>query len=67
MLLGNSDFIMRQEQYHDLRREADQERLIRAAGLWQPTRWKLSWNLSRIIRSNSGKTPPPAQLKKAAL
>ncbi len=36
MLPYHLDFLVRQEQYQDLLREADQERLIRAAR-WQPS------------------------------
>jgi hypothetical protein len=66
-MLGNSDFIMRQEQYQDLLREARQERLLRASGLKQPRRWRLPWYLSNLMGSKTGQLQPSAHLKRAAL
>ena len=40
-MLSYTDFLVRQEHYKDLLREAEHERLIRAAGLRQPGNWKL--------------------------
>lgn len=67
MLVGNSDLVMRQEQYNDLLREAKQARFIRANGLEQSSGWGLSWNLAELIRRKFGKSPAPTRLKRAAL
>ncbi|MFB0535404.1 MAG: hypothetical protein ACETWR_10515, partial [Anaerolineae bacterium] len=40
-MLSYTDFLVRQEQYKDLLREAERERLIRAAGLRRPGNWSL--------------------------
>jgi hypothetical protein len=39
-MLSYTDSLVRQEQYKDLLREAERERLIRSAGLRQPANWK---------------------------
>lgn len=39
MLPNHGDFLVRQEQYQDLLREAEQERLIQAAELPQVGKW----------------------------
>lgn len=39
-MLSHIDPLVHQEQYKDLLREAERERLIRAAGLRQPGNWK---------------------------
>jgi hypothetical protein len=41
MLPNQRDFLVRQEQYQDLLREAEQERLIHSAGLRHLNRWNL--------------------------
>lgn len=41
MLPNHRDFLVRQEQYQDLLREAEQERLIQAAELHQVRKWGL--------------------------
>lgn len=41
MLPSHRDFLVRQEQYQDLLREAEQERLIRAAKLFKVHEWDL--------------------------
>ena len=48
-------FLIRQEQYKDLLREAERERLIRAAGLRQPGNWRLrrkvaGWIGAQMVR-----------------
>ena len=40
-MLSYRDLLFRQEQYKDLLREADQERLLRVAGLRHSGNWKL--------------------------
>jgi len=40
-MLSYIDLLVRQEQYKDLLREAEQERLIRDAGLWHSDNWRL--------------------------
>lgn len=42
MLPGERDIVMRQEQYQDLLREAEHERLIQVARKPQPNRWQWS-------------------------
>ena len=53
-MLSYKDFLVRQERYRDLRREADRERLIRAVGLRRPgTRlpWKVTdWVGAQMVR-----------------
>lgn len=66
MLLGNSDLLMRQEQYKDLLKEAKQERFIRANGLGRSNGWNLWSNLAEMIQGRFGKPQPPARLKRAA-
>jgi hypothetical protein len=41
VLPNQRDFLVRQEQYQDLLREAEQERLIHSAGLRLLNRWNL--------------------------
>jgi hypothetical protein len=41
MLPNHGDFLVRQEQYQDLLREAEKERLIQAAELHRSDRWGL--------------------------
>lgn len=67
MFAGNSDLVMRQEQYHDLLREAKQARFIQANGLDRSHGWRLPWNLAEMIRNKFGKPQPPARLKRASL
>jgi hypothetical protein len=67
MLIGNSDLVMRQEQYNDLLREAKQARFIQANGLDRLSAWRLSWNLTGMVRSKFGKPQRPAGLKRAVL
>ncbi len=62
---GNSDFIMRQEQYQDLRREAGQERLLQAGGV-QPSRpTQLFGWLSGLLRIKTNQLKQMPHLKKA--
>ncbi len=67
MLVGHSDVVMRQEQYHDLRREAKQERFIRANGLEQSSGQGLLWNLVQTVRAKLAKPQQPPRLKRATL
>jgi hypothetical protein len=41
MFLNDLDLAIHRERYKDLLREAEQERLVQAAGLRQPGNWKL--------------------------
>jgi hypothetical protein len=55
MIPNHWGFLARQEQYQDLRREAEQERLIQAAVLRPSATWGLfrqtaSWLGSRVVR-----------------
>jgi hypothetical protein len=45
-MLSYRDLLFRQEQYKDLLREAERERLIRAAGLRRTGNWKLHRKVS---------------------
>lgn len=68
-MLSDTDFLVRQEQYKDLLREAEHERLIRAAGLQQPGNWRLHRKVANRIGAQMvswgcklqhyGTTPPP--------
>ena len=54
-MLSRNDFLIRGEHYKDLLREAERERLIRAAGLWQPGDWGLhrkaaGWIGAQMVR-----------------
>lgn len=54
MFPNDKDFRVAQERYKDLLREAERERLIRAAGLRQPRNWGLhrkllSWIGDRMV------------------
>lgn len=40
-MLRYLDFLVRRERYKELLQEAEQERLIRAAGLLRPGNWRL--------------------------
>ena len=67
-MLSYRDLLFRQEQYKDLLREAEQERLIRAAGLRSPVNWRLhrkvaEWIGAQMVRwgcklQRYGTTPP---------
>ena len=69
MLPNYLDFLVCQEQYKDLLREAECERLIRAAGLRQPGNRRLhrkvaGWIGTQMVRwgwklQRYGTTPPP--------
>ncbi len=55
MLPSHRDFLVRQEQYQDLLREAEQERLIRAAKLFKVHEWGLlgqtaNWLGSYVVK-----------------
>jgi hypothetical protein len=70
-MLSYIDFLVTQEQYKDLLREAEHERLIQAAGLRQSGSWRLhrkvaGWIGARMVRwgrklQSYGTTPPLAQ------
>jgi hypothetical protein len=47
MLPSHGDFLVRQEQYQDLLREAERERLIQAAELRQAGKWGLKLQAHR--------------------
>jgi hypothetical protein len=67
MLVGHSDLVMRQEQYHDLLREAKQERFIRANGLGRSSGQALLWKLAQMVRAKLAKPQQSPQLKRATL
>ena len=48
-MVSYSDPLVRQEQYKDLLREAERERLIRTDGLRQPGHWKMQRKVARWI------------------
>ncbi len=50
MYPSERDFYVRQEQYKDLVRAAEQARLIRAADLYPPSLWDLSRTLVSQLR-----------------
>jgi hypothetical protein len=68
-MLSYMDFLVRQEQYKDLLWEAEQERLIRAAGLRPSVNWRLhrkvaEWIGAQMVRwgcklQRYGTTAPP--------
>jgi hypothetical protein len=70
-MLSYMDFLMRQEYYKDLLREAEHERLIRAAGLWHSGNWRLhrkvaDWIGAQMVRwgwklQRYGTTPSPCR------
>lgn len=66
-MLGNSDFIMRQEQYQDLLREARQERLLQAGGFQQSRSTQLFGWLNRLMRTKTNQPKHLPRLKGAAL
>jgi hypothetical protein len=54
-MFPDKDFLVAQERYKELLREAEQERLIQAAGLRQPGNWRLrrritGWIGDRMVR-----------------
>lgn len=49
------DFHSRQEQYNDLLRTAERERLIRVAGLPSPNLWQLSGHVANRLTVHSAK------------
>ena len=54
-MLNYLDFLVRQEHYKDLLREAEHERLIRATRLRQPGNWRLprkvaDWIGAQMVR-----------------
>lgn len=64
---GNSDFIMRQEQYHDLLREAGQERLLQAGRVQQSRSIQLFGWLSGLLGTKKNRLKHLPRLKRAAL
>ena len=48
-MLSYLDFLVRQEYYKELLQEAEQERLIRAAGLRSPVSWRLHRKVAEWI------------------
>jgi hypothetical protein len=48
-MVSYTDFRIHQERYKEFLQEAEQERLIRAAGLRQPGNWKLPWKVADWI------------------
>ena len=68
-MLSHIDFLVRQEYYKELLQEAEQERLIRAAGLRSPVNWRLhrkvaEWIGAQMVRwgcklQRYSATPPP--------
>ena len=68
-MLSYIDLLVRQEQYKDLLREAEQERLIRDAGLRHSDNWRLhrkvaEWIGAQMVRwgcklQRYSATPPP--------
>jgi hypothetical protein len=75
-MLSYNDFLVRREHYKNLLWEAEQERLIRAAGLRQPGNRRLhrtvvGWIGTRMVRwghklQHYGTTPPPLCCPQAA-
>lgn len=69
MFPSEQDWLAHFERYKDLLREAEQERLIRSAGLRQPRRWSVNsrvvgWAGEQLVRwgwmlQRQGATPPP--------
>lgn len=66
-MLGNSDFIMRQEQYRDLLREAGQERLLQTSELEQSQSSRLFGWLIRMLRPKTSQPKHLPRLKRAVL
>ncbi len=66
-MLGNSDFIMRQEQYQDLLREARQERLLQTDEVKQSHPSQLFGWLTRLLRTKPSQPKYLPRLKRAAL
>ena len=74
-MLSHKHFLVQQEHYKDLLREAEHERLIQAAGLQQPSHWRLhrkvaGWIGAQMVRwgwklQSYGTTPPPHCLQGA--
>ena len=70
MMLNYIHFLARQEQYKDLLREAEHERLIRSAGLRHSGNWRLhrklaDWIGAQMVRwgcklQRYGATPSPS-------
>lgn len=66
-MLGNSDFIMRQEQYQDLLWEARQERLLQTDGVKQSRPSQLFGWLIRLLRTKTSHPKHLPRLKRAVL
>jgi hypothetical protein len=70
-MLSYMNFLLVQEHYKEMLREAEHERLIRAAGLRQPGNWRLrrkiaNWIGARLVSwgwklQRYGTTPPPCR------
>jgi hypothetical protein len=51
MLPNHGDYLVRHEQYQDLLREAEKERLVQAAELRQAGKWGLPWQTAHWMGS----------------